>query len=192
MNDKPKKPLSFKPPAKLQGAAPPAQEPRKTLTIKPKATPTTTTPPQSETESKAVARTGKRIIKRDELKPAALAKPKPPKSKPKQKPKARKRVTPPPSELRARELRDSLNAFPVWLHMQPLALGIEREVFQHIGKHHLSASKRVVQKLLHAHTHNRVYLMNVGKGGQRFHLDGSEAGEILREEREYAGRLLAG
>ncbi len=75
--------------------------------------------------------------------------------------------------------------------MQPLALGIEREVFQHIGKHHLSSSKRVVQKLLYAHTHQRDYLLAVAAGGMRYGLDGQEAEAITPAERDYAASVLS-
>ncbi|MEZ5450322.1 MAG: ProQ/FINO family protein [Thiolinea sp.] len=74
----------------------------------------------------------------------------------------------------------------------PLAIGIEREIFQHIARLQLSASKRVVQKLLHRQTHNRRYLESVCAGGVRYHLDGTASDSILPAEREHAGRLLAG
>ncbi|MEZ5452714.1 MAG: ProQ/FINO family protein [Thiothrix sp.] len=72
-----------------------------------------------------------------------------------------------------------------------MALGIERQIFQHVAAHHLSASKRVVQKLLHQHTRHRAYLQAVGQGGQRFNLNGSEAGAVHQAEREHAARALA-
>ena len=167
-------------------------KPRQTLTLtrKPASTGTGTTP-----NGGAVRRSGKRIITRAELpqvqKPGQPKKPakKPAKARrPRQPPKPRKT---PPSDLRARELNDSLNAFDVWRNHQPLALGIDKQLFRHIADLHLSASKRVVQKLLHRHTHNRRYLQAVAQGGQRFNLDGSEAGEIIQVERDHAGRLLA-
>jgi sRNA-binding protein len=72
----------------------------------------------------------------------------------------------------------------------PLALGIETQIFRHINDLHLSASKRVVNKLLHWHTHNRAYLLAVGRGGMRFNLDGTTAGAITQGERDHAGRVL--
>lgn len=171
-------------------------KPRQTLTItrKPAITATTTT----DTNAGTVRRTGKRIIKRDELpaanltRPGKFEKPKPKPAKatrrPRQPPKPPKT---PPSELRARELSDSLNNFTVWRDRLPLAIGIEKQLFRHIADLHLSASKRVVNKLLHWHTHHRAYLLAVGRGGQRFNLDGTEAGAILPAEREHAGRVLA-
>lgn len=141
-----------------------------------------------------IRRTGKRIITREQLPQAAPAKPKPPKPKPSKvkKPprKPAKKLITPPSVLRGRELNDSLNGFAVWRNRQPLALGIEKQVFRYIAEHHLSASKRVVQRLLYAHTHQRDYLLAVAAGGMRYGLDGQEAGEITSVEREYAANRL--
>jgi hypothetical protein len=109
------------------------------------------------------------------------AKPKPPK----------KKHIKPPSDIRAKELDASLNAFPMWRDRKPLALNFERQVFQHIGKHHLSASKRVVMKLLEWHTANRFYLQAVSEGGKRFNLDGSEADTIQDHEIAHALNKLA-
>lgn len=169
-------------------------KPRATLTMTRKpASPATDTGNQT---GGAVKRTGgKRIIRREDLpqvqkpgNPKAPAK-KPTKGKkPRQPPKPKQT---PPSDIRARELGDSLNAFAVWRTRQPLALGIERQIFQHIAALHLSASKRVVQKLLHRQTHHRDYLQAIGRGGSRFNLDGSKAGAILPAEQEHAGRILA-
>ncbi|QTR45517.1 Fertility inhibition FinO [Thiothrix litoralis] len=170
------------------------EKPRKTLSITCKPV----SPTAVEQDGKAptgIKRTGKRIITRDQLPQAAPAKPKPPKPKPSKAKKpprkpVRKLVTP-PSELRARELNDSLNGFAVWLQRQPLALGIEKQVFRYIADHHLSASKRVVQRLLYAHTHRRDYLQAVAAGGMRYGLDGQEAEAITAAERDYAGQRLA-
>ena len=79
----------------------------------------------------------------------------------------------------------------MWFQFQPLALGIERQIFQHIAKHSLSSSKRVVQRLLHQHTRDRRYLAAVAAGGVRVNLDGTEAGTINQIEQEHAGRMLA-
>ena len=170
------------------------EKPRKTLSITRKPV----SPTAVEQDGKAptgIKRTGKRIITRDQLPQAAPAKPKPPKPKPSKAKKpprkpVRKLVTP-PSVVRARELNDSLNGFAVWLQRQPLALGIEKQVFRYIADHHLSASKRVVQRLLYAHTHRRDYLQAVAAGGMRYGLDGQEAEAITATERDYAVRVLA-
>lgn len=170
-------------------------KPRKTLSITRKpSTPATDT---TNASSGAVRRAGKRIIKRESLPAANLTKPGKFEPKPKKPTRAKRPRQPPrppktpPSELRAQELSASLNNYRVWLDRLPLALGIERQVFQHIGELHLSASKRVVNKLLHYHTHSRQYLQNVGRGGMRYNLDGSEAGDITQGELDHAGQVLA-
>lgn len=163
-------------------------QPRKTLSIKPKSAPQAANP-----ETKAISRGNKRIIKREHVQANALAKPKAAPSKKPAKPRktATKKLLIAPSTIRMDNLNAALNAFVVWRECRPLALGIERQIFQLIADQHLSASKRVVQKLLYKHTHQHNYLVKVGQGGQRFHLDGSEDGVILPEERAHAGRLLA-
>jgi hypothetical protein len=218
MSDTPKKTLTIKrkptitaTPASATSAPPPAtptpastptnagnpDAPKKTLTLKRTVTPPATPATPAATPTPTLQRGAKRIIRREELtgvQKAGTIKPKQPKQK---KPKPnRKRQPPkpkktPPSELRAKELNDSLNNFMVWLHYQPLALGIEKQIFKHVNDLQLSASKRVVQKLLHYHTHNTRYLQNVGAGGVRYNLDGTESGVIVQLEREHAGRILA-
>lgn len=157
-------------------------KPRKTLSLKPK-----TPAPTTESEdvlAKPLTRSSKRIITRDQL--SGVQKPGTPKTAPKKppKPKNKKPRRPskpkktPPSDLRARELNDSLNGFLVWLNYQPLAIGIEKQIFQHIAQLHFSSSKRVVQKLLQQHTRHERYRENLAKGGMRYNLDGSESGTI--------------
>ena len=170
------------------------ENPRKTITIKPKASPTTEQITSPDEANKAIFRGNKRIIKREQLQPAALAKPKakvPTKKPNKPRKPAPKKPLVSPSDIRMDHLNATLNAFAVWREHQPLALGIERQIFQLIAAQQLSASKRVVQKLLYQHTHQRHYLLKVGQGGERFNLDGTADGAILPEEREHAGRLLA-
>lgn len=164
-------------------------QPRKTLSIKPKSTPQAANP-----ETKVVLRANKRIIKREQVQATGLAKPKA--KVPTKKPSKPRKIAPKkpliaPSAIRMDNLNAALNALVVWREQQPLALGIERQIFQLIAAQQLSASKRVVQKLLHQHTHQRHYLLKVGQGGERFNLDGTEAGTILPAEREHAGRLLS-
>lgn len=164
-------------------------QPRKTLSIKPKSAPQAANP-----ETKVLTRGNKRIIKREQVQATALAKPKakvPAKKPNKPRKTAPKKPLVAPSGIRMDNLNAALNAFVVWREHQPLALGIERQIFQLIAQRNLSASKRVVQKLLYQHTHQRHYLLKVGQGGQRFNLDGSADGGILPEERTHAGRLLA-
>ena len=179
-------------------AQPTSDAPKKTLTLKRTATPAATlavTP--AATPTPTLQRGAKRIIRREDLsgvQKAGTIKPKQPKQK---KPKPNRKCQPPkpkktpPSELRAKELNDSLNNYKAWRDYQPLALGIEKQLFKHINDLQLSASKRVVQKLLLYHTHNTRYLQNIGAGGVRYDLDGTESGVIIQPEREHAGHILA-
>jgi hypothetical protein len=146
-----------------------------------------------------IQRTGKRIIRREELPQVqrpGQGKPKPPanKTKPKKptrKPQPKKQVTP-PSDLKARELNDRLNGFAVWLNFQPLALGIEKDLFRLVNEEHFpGASKKVVQKVLRMHTHHGRYLQAIMQGGARFTFEGTEDGEITDHQRQYAGEILA-
>ena len=186
-------------------AQPTSDAPKKTLTLKRTVTPTATpaTPAATlavtpaATPTSTLQRGAKRIIRREDLsgvQKAGTIKPKQPKQKkpkPNRKRQPPKPKKPPPSELRAKELNDSLNNYKAWRDYQPLALGIEKQLFKHINDLQLSASKRVVQKLLHYHTHNTRYLQNIGAGGVRYNLDGTESGVIIQLEREHAGRILA-
>ena len=92
----------------------------------------------------------------------------------------------PPSDIRLDNLNASLNAFEVQL----LAIGIEKQVFQHIAEHQWSASKRVVQRLLRGHTRDQRYLQAIQMSGVRFNLDSSEAGSIAGVEKEHASRIF--
>jgi sRNA-binding protein len=172
------------------------EKPRKTLSITRKPA-SSTAQAENGNAPMGIKRTGKRIITREQLpdvqKPGIPKKPPKKPSKPTQGKRPRQPPKPkktPPSELRARELNDSLNGFAVWLQRQPLALGIEKQVFRYIAEHHLSASKRVVQRLLYAHTHRRDYLQAVAAGGMRYGLDGQEAGEVTPDESDYARQAL--
>ncbi|UJS26052.1 ProQ/FINO family protein [Thiothrix winogradskyi] len=169
--------------------------PRKTISITRK--PANTGTPTTEVGGNVVKRTGKRIITRDQLpaanltRPGKFEKPKPKPAKAKRKPRQPpKPPKTPPSELRARELSDSLNNFTIWRERLPLALGIEKQIFRHIADLHLSASKRVVSKMLHYHTHHRQYLLNAVNGFHRFNLDGSESGELTAGEKAHAWTLI--
>ena len=161
-----------------------------TLTLKrkpldPAATPTTPTATTTSAETppaKPMLRPGgKRIIKREDLtnvqKPGTIktAPRKPPAKnnkarKPRKPPRPKKT---PPSDLRAGNLDASLNGFLAWLNYQPLAIGVEKQIFQHIAALQLSASKRVVQKLLRQHTQNPRYKQNLASNEPRVNLDGT-------------------
>ncbi|PID34145.1 MAG: hypothetical protein CR976_01840 [Thiotrichales bacterium] len=65
------------------------------------------------------------------------------------------------------------NDSEAWREFRPLVIGVEKEVFRYIAAHHLSASKRVVQRLLRRHTQDERYQRNLKAGGGRYHLDGT-------------------
>jgi sRNA-binding protein len=133
--------------------------------------------PATSTEKPAQSRTRsrKRIIRRDDLPAAKLSTTKPP-PKPKKKPApapAPKKPAVSPSDIRLDNLNASLNAFEVWREYRPLVIGVEKEVFRHIARHSLSASKRVVQRLLRQHVQDERYQRNLLSGGGRYHMDGT-------------------
>ena len=171
-------------------------KPRKTLTIIRK--PTTASPTTGNTDTPVVQRTGKRIIRREELSGVQRTT-KPPAPKPQPKPKQKKK--PPrkpkkpvvkPSDLKAKELNDRLNGFLIWLNFQPLALGIETTIYRLVTQEHFAgASKKVVQKVLHQHTHHGRYLQNIAIGGTRYQLDGTPDGEVNAHQRQLAAETIA-
>ncbi len=132
----------------------------------------------AENVAKGLKRPRKRIIRREELPANKLSNTKAP-PKPKPKPKKATQPTPPkkagtsPSDIRLANLNANLNNdSEAWREFKPLAMGVEKEVFRYIAAHHLSASKRVVQRLLRQHTQDERYQRNLKIGGGRYHLDG--------------------
>ena len=167
--------------------------PKKTLSITRK--PANTGPVNSPTGT--IQRTGKRIIRREDLPQVQRVPPPKPKApsnktkpkKPPRKPAPKKQVTP-PSDLRMQELDARLNGFRVWVMYQPLSVGIEKEIFRLINDEAFSASKRVVQKVLRMHTHHGLYLQAIQHGGARYTLDGVEQGDVTEYQRQYATETL--
>jgi hypothetical protein len=106
-----------------------------TLTRKPSGTVAVDSILSAALPAGAVSRTGKRVIRVD---PTAkpTGRPQPPPAKPtngKNKPPrtpAQKKPRVSPSDLNASELNDRLNGFPVWLNFQPLAIGIDKDLFR--------------------------------------------------------------
>lgn len=163
-------------------------KPRKTLSLGRKTDKAEGTPPSG---IKTIA--GKRIIRREASLPPSPPRNKPAKGKaPRKKPAAPKKVIIPPSTIRAQALDQQLQGhFGAWRDYLPLALGVEKAIYRYISTNHLSASKRVVQQLLHRHTSAMQYLHNLMQQPLRYHLDGSPAGEIDPAEKEYAGQKAA-
>ena len=159
---------------------------KKTLTLKRTGT-------KSDSD-KIVSRSGKRVIKRDDLPRAKPAKA-PPK-KPTNRKKKPARVSKPkmavsPSDLKARELNERLSTFPVWSNYQPLAIGIDKDIFRLVNDECFpGASKKVVQKLLRMHTGHSRYLEALIQGGERYHLDGAADGVVDAYQIELATKRL--
>lgn len=162
--------------------------PKKTLSLK------RSQPSTDSTTPSTVQRTGKRIIRREELsnvqKPGTIKqKPAGNKGKPKKpprKPQPKKPVIA-PSDLKAKELNDRLNGFNVWLNYQPLALGIEKQIFKLVNDECFpGASKKVVQKVLRRHTQHGRYLAALVQGGERYQLEGVSNGAVSESERQWA------
>lgn len=170
------------------------EPPRKTLSLK-KSVPTNES---DHDASMPLKRSGKRLIRRDQLPRQTLANTKPPHNsatdkarKPKKVvTRARQAVTS-PSDLRVAALDKQLNAaFVIWRDDQPLAVGTDKNIFRFVADHQISASKRVVQKLLRRHTGTRSYLENICQQAQRYTLDGTPASVISQSEKDYAQRQL--
>ena len=171
---------------------------KETMTETPKKTLTLTNKPTSSTPSNTVNRTGKRIIRREDLNPAP-AKPAANKGKPNSKPthkkkparKPTKKPTMAPSDLKAKELNDRLNSFTVWLNFQPLALGIDKDLFKLVNDEQFpGGSKKVVQKVLRMHTHHGRYLAALVQGGERYQLEGVTNGVVSEPERQWAAEKI--
>lgn len=155
-----------------------ADKPRKTLSLKP------STGSSSPTKPGVRKRAGKRLIRVE--RPARKSPKKTVTAANKRKVRQPSGV-PSPSSKRADVLDQQLMAaFEVWRTHQPLALGIEKSVFRFIAEHHISASKRVVQILLHRHTTHSQYLANIIEQSVRYHLDGSSAEVISHAEKVHA------
>ena len=120
-------------------------------------------------------------------KPAWKKKPAPPK---KPVPVQPKKI--PPSKIKAQQLENLLTErFEAWRTNQPLQLGVEKQIFQLIGKEHLPYSKHVVQKVLSRHTRSREYLENTLRMNSRVSLKNEIAGEIQEKEKIYAKEKTA-
>lgn len=80
-----------------------------------------------------------------------------------------------------------MNGFNVWLNFQPLALGIDKDLFKLVNDEQFpGGSKKVVQKVLRMHTHHGRYLTALVQGGERYQLDGVINGAVSEPERQWA------
>ena len=88
---------------------------------------------------------------------------------------------------RAADLVKCRDWFPLVFNAErpvPLAIGIHAELGPVLGMNR-------AQRLLHEWTRWRPYVAAVAAGGKRYHLDGSEAGEVDAKAQEYARARLA-
>ena len=76
--------------------------------------------------------------------------------------------------------------FAVFKDYKPLAIGILDEVQPQVTEF----SRTRLRRALHAHVNHMRYLKAVAAGGNRLHLDGSEAGEITEEAVSYSKECL--
>ncbi|MGB1309765.1 MAG: ProQ/FINO family protein [Leucothrix sp.] len=161
-------------------------KPRKTLSLKRKVKPASTDADQKLTgKADQTATTG------DEVKEFVRGRKRVIKMQTMAQKKAIKDSNLSPSERQSRELKRILaETFSVWRRRRPLAIGVDEQIAEFLVAENLEISKRAIKKLLHRHTNHRNYLQNVMRGGARFKLDGTEVGEVQKEEKEHAKRAL--
>lgn len=163
-------------------------KPRKTLSLKRKVKPEQT----AESKDKAVSE----VIKPagpsgEEVKEFTRGRKRVIKMKSMAQKKAEKDSKLSPSERQSRELKRILaETFSVWRRRRPLAIGVDEQIAEFLETQNFDISKRAIKKLLHRHTNNKNYLQNVMRGGPRFKLDGTEVGEVQKEEKEHAKRTM--
>ena len=164
-------------------------KPRKTLSLKPRAKKEV---PVAVDEDKPVTDSPKQLRPNgDEVKEFTRGKKRVIKMQSQAQKKAIKDSKLSPSERQSRELKRLLaETFSVWRRRRPLSIGVDDQIVEFLAAEKIDISKRAVKKLLHRHTKNKNYLQNVTRGGPRFKLDGTELGEVQKEEKEHAKRTL--
>ena len=169
--------------------------PRKKLSLSRKPKPTTGASAAAADDgtgtdsTNPVKRSGKRRIVNTATKPANKPKQAAHYDKSKKRPprKNKKKALVSPSDLRAQALDQRLKSFDVWSTYKPLALGIDKRLFQLVNDEAFAgASKKVVQKLLRMHTHHPRYLQGLSRGGLRYSLDGAAAEAITEHQQQLA------
>jgi len=87
----------------------------------------------------------------------------------------------------ARDLLKHLQQeFKVIGEHQPLAIGIDKQLLESRPE----INRKQLRAALGMHTHSVRYLKNLQSATQRFHLDGSPAGEVGEEQRAFASKEL--
>lgn len=83
-------------------------------------------------------------------------------------------------ELLRTSYADLLGKYEILRDKKPLAIGIYDEVLAVISE------PKLTSYILAKHTRNSRYLKSLAEGGKRFHLDGTEADEILEIHQSHA------
>ncbi len=83
-------------------------------------------------------------------------------------------------------LKDLQERYEVFRNFSPLAIGIDKQLFEAMP----DLSKRALRMAMRSHTMATRYLKEMEKGQQRLNLDGSPAGEVTDENRQHATELL--
>ena len=169
--------------------------PRKKLSLSRKPKPTTGASAAASDDgtgtdrTEPVKRSGKRRIVNTATKPASKPKQAANYDKSKKRPsrKNKKKALVSPSDIKVEALNQRLKSFDTWSTFKPLAMGIDKQLFQLVNDEAFAgASKKVVQKLLRMHTHNPRYLQGLSRGGVRYYLDGKSAEPISDHQKQLA------
>lgn len=84
-----------------------------------------------------------------------------------------------------KQLADMKECYPVMRARLPLAVGVRDELVA------AGYDAELLRRSLYAHVHTVRYLRKIAQGGQRHHLDGTEAGAIEPEHAEFARQKVA-
>lgn len=76
--------------------------------------------------------------------------------------------------------------YVVFRETRPLAIGINKE----LARRHPEIDARALKQALHRHVNATAYLKATERGGARYDLDGTPAGEITEEQRQHAAETL--
>lgn len=90
-----------------------------------------------------------------------------------------------PTDVRA-ILRDLQERFAVFRNFSPLAIGIDKQLFEQVPE----LSRKTLRLAMRNHTLSTRYLKEMEKAAVRLNLDGSPAGEVTEENRKHAADTL--
>ena len=174
--------------------------PRKKLSLSRKPKPTTGASAAASDDgtgtdrTEPVKRSGKRRIVNTATKPASKPKQAANYDKSKKRPsrKNKKKALVSPSDIKVEALNQRLKSFDTWSTFKPLAMGIDKQLFQLVNDEAFAgASKKVVQKLLKMHTNHPRYLQGLSRGGVRYNLDGKPADTVTEHQQRLAVSMQA-